>query len=81
MIAIFEKKTNYLMIKYVFYITMYFTVITYIYGFVCISMEFVLHILVFKECIVLMLLSIILISAVVFSIGNIVFEMEFRKQL
>lgn len=71
----------YFMMKYGFYIAICFAVITYIYGLICICIEFALHILVVKECIILMLLSIILISAVIFAVGNIVFEIEFKKQL
>ena len=69
------------MIKLGFFIAMCFAVITYVYGFICICMEFALKILVVKECIIVILLSIILISAVIYTIGNIIFEIEFRKQL
>jgi len=76
-----RDKPYYLMMKCGFFIAMCFAVITYIYGLICICMEFALNILVVKECIILILLSITLISAVIFTIGNIVFEVEFRKQL
>ncbi|MBO5333944.1 MAG: hypothetical protein J6B37_07540 [Clostridia bacterium] len=71
----------YIMIKYGFYIAMLFTAITYLYGAICLYMEFVLHILIVKEFILLMLLFIIFIGAVFFTVGNIVFEIKFRKQL
>ncbi len=74
-------KSYYIMIKYGFYIAMLFTLITYVYGMVCLCMEFILHMLVVKEFILLLLLSIIFISATMFTIGNIVFEIEFRKQI
>lgn len=76
-----RDKPYYFMIKYGFYISMYFATITYVYGLVCICMEFIFHILVVKECVLLILLSIILISAAFFVIGNIVFEIEFKKHL
>lgn len=71
----------YVMIKYGFYIAMLFTAITYLYGAICLYMEFVLHILIVKEFVLLMLLFVIFIGAIFFAIGNIVFEIEFRKQL
>lgn len=76
-----RDKPYYFMIKYGFYISMCFATITYVYGLVCICMEFIFHILVVKECVLLILLSIILISAAFFVIGNIIFEIAFRKQL
>lgn len=76
-----RDKPYYIMIKCGFYIAMLFTVITYIYGTICLCMEFILHILLVKDFIILIFLSIIFISAVVFTVGNIVFEIEFRKQL
>jgi hypothetical protein len=71
----------YIMIKYGFYITMLFTAVTYLYGAICLYMEFILHIVIVKEIILLMLLFVIFISAVLFAIGNIVFEIKLRKQL
>lgn len=71
----------YVMIKYGFYIAMLFTAITYLYGAICLYMEFVLHILIVKELILLMLLFVIFIGAVFFTVGNIVFEIKFRRQL
>lgn len=71
----------YIMIKYGFYVAMLSTMITYVYGIVCLYMEFILHILIVKEVIMLILLSIIFISAMMFIIGNIVFEIAFRKQI
>ncbi len=76
-----RDKPYYIMIKYGFYIAMFFTAITYVYGIVCLYMEFILHTLIVKEFIILILLSIIFISALLFTIGNIVFEIEFKKQL
>ena len=76
-----RDKPYYIMIKYGFYIAMLFTVITYIYGVVCLCMEFVLHMLIVKELIILILLSIIFISTPIFTVGNIAFEIEFRKQI
>lgn len=76
-----RDKPYYIMIKYGFYISMLFTVITYIYGIVCLCMEFIVHTLIVKEVILLLLLSIIFIGTILFSIGNIVFEFKFRKQL
>lgn len=76
-----RDKPYYIMIKYGFYVAMLFTIITYVYGIVCIYMEFILHTLIVKEVIMLILLSIIFISAMMFTIGNIVFEIEFKKQL
>lgn len=76
-----RDKPYYIMIKYGFYIAMFFTVITHVYGIVCIYMEFILHTLIVKEVIMLILLSIIFISAMMFTIGNIVFEIAFRKQI
>lgn len=76
-----RDKPYYIMIKYGFYIAMLFTIVTYIYGVVCLYMEFTLHMLFVDEFIMLMLLSIIFISAMIFTIGNIVFEIEFRKQI
>lgn len=76
-----RDKPYYIMIKYGFYISMLFTVITYIYGIVCLCMEFILHTLIVKEFIMLMFLSVIFISAMIFAVGNIVFEIEFKKQL
>ena len=76
-----RDKPYYIMIKYGFYISMLFTIVTYIYGVVCLYMEFTLHMLFVDEFIMLMLLSIIFISAMIFTIGNIVFEIEFRKQI
>ena len=76
-----RDKPYYIMIKYGFYVAMLFTAITYVYGFVCLYMEFFLHMLIVKEFIILILLSIIFISALLFTIGNIVFEIEFKKQL
>lgn len=74
-------KPYYIMIKYGFYIAMLFSVITYIYEIVCLCMEFILHMLIVKEFIILIFLSIIFISAIVFTVGNIAFEIEFRKQI
>ena len=76
-----RDKPYYFMIKYGFYIAVCFTVITYVYEIVCICMELILHTLVVKECVILILLSIIFISAIIFTIGNIIFEIAFRKQL
>lgn len=76
-----RDKLYYLMIKYGFYVAMLFTIITYIYGIVCLCMEFILHTLIVKEFVLLMLLSIIFIGAMMFTLGNIVFEIEFKKQL
>jgi hypothetical protein len=76
-----RDKPYYIMIKYGFYIAMLFTMITYVYGIVCLYMEFILHMLIVKEIIILILLSIIFISAMMFTVGNIVFEIEFKKQL
>ncbi len=76
-----RDKPYYIMIKLGFYIAMLFTVVTYIYGAVCLCMEFILHMLVVKEFIMLIFLSIIFISAIVFTVGNIAFEIEFRKQI
>ena len=76
-----RDKSYYIMIKYGFYIAILFTIITYVYGMICLYMEFVLHMLIVKECIILMLLSIVFISAMIFAIGNIAFEIEFRKQI
>lgn len=76
-----RDKPYYIMIKYSFYIAMLFTTITYVYGIVCLCMEFFLHTLIVKEYIILILLSIVFISALMFTIGNIVFEIEFKKQL
>lgn len=76
-----QDKPYYIMIKYGFYIAMLFTVITYIYGVACLYMEFVLHMLIVKKLIILILLSIIFISTTIFTIGNIAFEIEFKKQI
>lgn len=76
-----RDKPYYIMIKYGFYIAMLFTMITYVYGIACLYMEFILHMLIVKEIIILILLSIIFISAMMFTVGNIVFEIEFKKQL
>ncbi len=76
-----QDKPYYLMIKYGFYVAMLFTIITYVYGIVCLYMEFILHTLIMKEFIILILLSIVFISAILFTIGNIVFEIEFRKEI
>ena len=76
-----RDKPYYIMIKYGFYIAMFFTLTTYAYGFVCLYMEFILHTLIVKEVIMLILLSVIFISAMMFTIGNIVFEIVFRKQI
>ena len=76
-----RDKPYYIMIKYGFYIAMFFTIITYVYGIVCLCMEFILHTLIVKEFIIMILLSIIFISALLFTIGNIVFEIKFKKQL
>ena len=69
------------MIKYSFYVAILFTAITYVYGTVCLYTEFFLHTLIAKEFIILILLSIIFIGAMMFTLGNIVFEIEFKKQL
>ncbi|MBR2954380.1 MAG: hypothetical protein IKC45_08370 [Clostridia bacterium] len=71
----------YIMIKYGFYFVMLFTAITYLYGAICLYMEFVLHVLIVKEFTLLMLLFVICIGTVSFTVGNIVFEIKFRKQL
>lgn len=76
-----RDKPYYVMIKYGFYAAILFTVITYIYCIVCLCMEFILHTLIVNEFIMLMLLSVIFISAMMFTIGNIVFEIEFKRQL
>ena len=76
-----RDKPYYIMIKYGFYIAILFAVITYVYGFVCLYMEFILHTLIVKEFIIMILLSVIFISTMMFTIGNIVFEIEFKKQL
>lgn len=76
-----RDKAFYIMIKYGFYITMLFTIIIYVYGIVCLCMEFILHMIIVKELIMLILLSILFISAIIFTVGNIVFEIEFKKQL
>lgn len=76
-----RDKPYYIMIKYGFYLSMLFTVIIYIYGVVCLYMEFILHTLIVNKFIMLMLLSVIFISAMMFTIGNIVFEIKFKKQL
>ena len=52
-----RDKPYYIMIKYGFYITMLFTAITYVYGIVCLYMEFILHTLIVKEFIILILLQ------------------------
>lgn len=75
-----RDKPYYIMIKYGFYIAMLFTIITYVYGIVCLYMEFLLHMLIVKEFVILVLLFIIFISAMMFIVGNIVFEIEFKKQ-
>lgn len=74
-------KPYYIMIIYGFFVAMLFTIITYVYGIVCLYMEFILHTLIVKEFIILILLSIIFIGAMMFTIGNILFEIEFKKQL
>ena len=71
----------YIMIKYGFYVAMLFTVVTYIYGIVCICMEFVLHMLIVKESIIMILLFIIFASAIIFAAGNIAFEIEFKRKI
>ena len=76
-----RDKPYYIMIKYGFYIAMLFTVVTYIYGVVCLCTEFILHMLIVKEIIILIFLSIIFISTTVFTVGNIAFEIAFRKQI
>ncbi len=76
-----RDKPYYIMIKFGFYIAMLFTIITYAYGMVCLCTEFILHILIVKEFIIFMLLSVILLSTLAFIIGNIAFEIEFRKQI
>ena len=76
-----QDKLYYIMIKYSFYIAMLFTVITYIYGIVCLCIEFILHMLIVREFIIMTFLSIIFISTIVFTAGNIAFEVEFRKQI
>ena len=76
-----RDRPYYIMIKYGFYIAMLFTMITYVFGIVCLFVEFFLHTLIVKEFIILILLSIVFISAMMFAIGNIVFEIEFRKEI
>jgi hypothetical protein len=76
-----RDKPYYIMIKYGFYIAMLFTAVTYVYGIVCLYMEFILHTLIVKEFIIMILLSVIFISTMMFAIGNIVFEIVFRKQI
>lgn len=76
-----RDKPYYIMIKLGFYIAMLFTIITYVYGIVCLCMEFILNILIVKGFIIFMLLSVILLSTIAFIIGNIAFEIEFRKQI
>lgn len=71
----------YIMIKCGFFIAILFTAITYLYGAICLYMEFVLHILIAKEFMLLMLLFVIFIGAVFFTVGNIIFEIKFRKQI
>lgn len=76
-----RDKPYYIMIKYGFNIAIIFTVVTYIYGTICLCMEFILHMLIVKDFIILIFLSIIFISAIVFTVGNIAFEIEFRKHI
>ena len=76
-----RDKPYYIMIKYGFYVAMLFTVVTYIYGIVCIYMEFVLHMLIVKESIIMILLFIIFASAIIFAVGNIAFEIEFKRKI
>ena len=76
-----RDKPYYIMIKYGFYIAMLFTAVTYVYGIVCLYMEFILHTLIVKEFIIMILLSVIFISTMMFATGNIVFEIVFRKQI
>ena len=76
-----RDKPYYIMIKYGFYIALLFTVVTYIYGVICLCTEFILHVLIVKEFIIMIFLSIIFISTIVFSAGNIAFEIEFRKHI
>lgn len=76
-----QNKPYYIMIKYGFYIAMLFTIVTYIYGIVCLCIEFILHMLIVREFIIMIFLSIIFISSIVFTIGNIAFEIEFRKHI
>lgn len=76
-----RDKPYYIMIKYGFYIAMLFTAVTYVYGIVCLYMEFILHTLIVKEFIIMILLSVIFISTMMFAVGNIVFEIVFRKQI
>lgn len=76
-----RDKSYYIMIKFGFYITMVFTIITYIYGIVCLCTEFVLNIIIANEFIMLIFISIIYIFSMLYTIGNIIFEIEFRKQL
>ncbi len=76
-----RDKPYYIMIKLGFYIAMLFTIITYAYVIVCLCMEFILHVLIVNEFIIFMLLSVIILSTIAFIIGNIAFEVEFRKQI
>ena len=50
-----RDKPYYFMIKYGFYIAMLFTAVTYVYGIVCLYMEFILHTLIVKEFIIMIL--------------------------
>lgn len=44
-------------------------------------MEFVLHMLIVKESIIMILLFIIFASAIIFAVGNIAFEIEFKRKI
>jgi hypothetical protein len=70
----------YIMMKYGFCISMFFTFITCVYAFVCLYTEFFLQILFVKKFILLILFSIIFTNALIYIIGNIVFEIRFTKQ-
>lgn len=76
-----RDKPYYIMMKCGFYMAMIFIIITYVYGITCLCMEFFWHMIIADEFIMLILLSMIFISVILYTIGDILFEIEFRKQL
>lgn len=71
----------YIMMKYGFYVCMAFSAVTMIFSLVSIFIPFFIEQPVVQLCICLILLTIMLVGAFFYAVGNILFEILFKIQL
>lgn len=71
----------YIMMKYGFYVGIAFSIINMIFCLVSIFVPFFIEQPLVQLCICLILLTIMLIGAFFYTIGNILFEILFKRQL